>query len=110
NSGGHIAHLGGAFAGYCFAAGLSKGIDITNWINKLIDGFLTLFNKTTYRRKRKPSMKVYHYTQKTQDYEYNANKKLQSDKVDKILDKLKKSGYESLTSEEKRILFDAGKE
>ncbi|KAA6345112.1 hypothetical protein EZS27_007304 [termite gut metagenome] len=109
NSGGHIAHLGGAFAGYCFAAGLSKGIDITNWINKLIDGFLALFNKTTYRRKRKSSMKVHHYTQRTQDYEYNANKKAQSDKVDKILDKLKKTGYESLTTEEKAILFDAGK-
>jgi membrane associated rhomboid family serine protease len=110
NSGGHIAHLGGAFAGYCFAAGLSKGIDITGWMNKLIDGLLALFNKTTYRRKRKPSMKAYHYTQRTPDYEYNANKKAQSERVDKILDKLKRSGYESLTTEEKKRLFDAGKE
>ncbi|KAA3706062.1 DUF6576 domain-containing protein, partial [Bacteroides salyersiae] len=44
-----------------------------------------------------------------QDYDYNARKKAQSDEVDRILDKLKKSGYESLTTEEKKSLFDASK-
>jgi len=52
-------------------------------------------------------MKV-HYGRK-QDYDYNANKKAQSDEVDQILDKLKKSGYDSLTTEEKKKLFDASK-
>ena len=36
-------------------------------------------------------------------------KKAQSDEIDRILDKLKKSGYESLTTEEKKSLFDASK-
>mgnify|MGYP000144942519 FL=1 len=43
------------------------------------------------------------------DYDYNARKKAQSDEIDRILDKLKKSGYESLTTEEKKSLFDASK-
>ena len=41
--------------------------------------------------------------------DYNARKKAQSDEIDRILDKLKKSGYESLTTEEKKSLFDASK-
>lgn len=53
-------------------------------------------------------MKV-HYTNRTNDYDYNARKKAQSDEIDRILDKLKKSGYESLTTEEKKSLFDASK-
>lgn len=55
-------------------------------------------------------MKV-HYgsTHHAKDYDYNARKKAQSDEVDHILEKLKKSGYESLTTAEKKSLFDASK-
>ena len=108
NAGGHIAHLGGALAGLWFAASLSKGTDITVWINRILDGVSSLFYKKNW--KRKPKMKV-HYGNysREQDYDYNARKKAQSDEVDRILDKLKKSGYESLTTEEKKSLFDASK-
>ena len=108
NAGGHIAHLGGALAGLGFAASLSKGTDITAWINRILDGVSSLFDKKTW--KRKPKMKV-HYGNysREQDYDYNARKKAQSDEVDRILDKLKKSGYESLTTAEKKSLFDASK-
>ncbi len=108
NAGGHIAHLGGALAGLWFAASLSKGTDITAWINRILDGVSSLFDKKTW--KRKPKMKV-HYGNysREQDYDYNARKKAQSDEVDRILDKLKKSGYESLTTAEKKSLFDASK-
>ena len=108
NAGGHIAHLGGALAGLWFASSLSKGTDITAWINKALDGIASLFSKKTW--KRKPKMKV-HYSNsgRQQDYDYNARKKAQSDEVDRILEKLKKSGYESLTTEEKKSLFDASK-
>ena len=109
NAGGHIAHLGGALAGLWFAASLSKGKDLTSGINWFIDGFASLFQKKTW--KRKPKMKV-HYgsdTSREKDYDYNARKKAQSDEVDRILEKLKKSGYESLTTEEKKSLFDASK-
>lgn len=109
NAGGHIAHLGGALAGLWFAASLSKGKDVTYWINWFLDGFASLFQKKTW--KRKPKMKI-HYgsdTSREKDYDYNARKKAQSDEVDRILEKLKKSGYESLTTEEKKSLFDASK-
>lgn len=109
NAGGHIAHLGGALAGLWFAASLSKGKDIAAWINKILDGVVILFNKKTWRRK--PKMKV-HYggrTEREKDYDYNAQKKAQTDEIDRILDKLKKSGYANLTPEEKKRLFDASK-
>lgn len=108
NAGGHIAHLGGALAGVLFGYSLSKGVDITSWINIPLDAIAVLFSKKTWQRK--PKMKV-HYGSSSheKDYNYNAQKKAQSDEVDRILDKLKKSGYESLTTEEKRSLFDASK-
>jgi hypothetical protein len=90
-------------AGIWFAASLKRGTDISSWINFLIDKIQQPFSAS----KRKPKMKV-HYGRK-QDYDYNANKKAQSDEVDQILDKLKKSGYDSLTTEEKKKLFDASK-
>lgn len=106
NAGGHIAHLGGALAGWWFASGLSRGHDATAWINWCLDG---LSGGVSFRRKpKKPKMKV-HYGDKTKDYDYNARKKQQSEEIDRILDKLKKSGYNSLTTEEKKSLFDASK-
>ena len=53
-------------------------------------------------------MKV-HYGSRVDDYDYNARKKAQSEEIDRILDKLKKSGYDSLTADEKKSLFDASK-
>ncbi len=104
NAGGHIAHLGGALAGWWFAASLSRGTDITSWINKILD----MFGNIGTKKSRKPKMKVY-YGEKSKDYNYNADKKAQSEEIDRILDKLRKSGYDSLTSSEKKSLFDASK-
>lgn len=72
NAGGHIAHLGGALAGLWFAASLSKGADITVWINKSLDAVSFLFSS----KPRKPKMKVHYGTDKQKDYNYNARKKL----------------------------------
>lgn len=105
NAGGHIAHLGGALAGVWFAAGISKGKDMTAWINRILDAIVSLFNF----KSRKPKMKVQYGNSRQKDYDYNARKKAQSEEIDRILDKLKKSGYESLTTEEKKSLFDASK-
>lgn len=105
NAGGHIAHLGGALAGLWFAAGLSKGKDLTSWINRTLDTIASWFSP----KPRKPKMKVHYGAGRQQEYDYNARKKAQSDEIDCILDKLKKSGYESLTTEEKKSLFDASK-
>lgn len=106
NAGGHIAHLGGALAGWWFAAALAKGHDVTAWINECINWLTEGWAHLT--APRKPKMEV-HYGKHQKDYDFNARKKAQSDEIDRILDKLKQSGYDSLTAEEKKRLFDAGR-
>lgn len=109
NAGGHLAHLGGALAGWWFVRGLGRGYDITHWVNMCIDAIGGPFHKRE-RKPRKPKMKVHVHnatSDRAADYEYNARKKEQSDEVDRILEKLKKSGYSSLSEEEKRKLFEA---
>ncbi|MDR0836490.1 MAG: rhomboid family intramembrane serine protease [Tannerella sp.] len=101
NAGGHIAHLGGALFGILFATQLQHGKDWTVYVNRLID-------QVVNRGKRKPRMKVT-YQKKETDMEYNARKRRNSEMLDAILDKLKHSGYESLSADEKRALFDASK-
>ena len=111
NAGGHLAHLGGALAGWWFVRGINRGYDITRWVNACIDAIGALFRKRE-RKPRKPKMKVHVNNagnDRKTDYDYNARKKAQSEEVDHILEKLKKSGYSSLTDEEKRKLFDASK-
>jgi membrane associated rhomboid family serine protease len=105
NGGGHIAHLGGALAGWWFAWSLRKGNDVTKWINGVLDGCSGVWSKLS---SKKPKMKV-SKGGRAADYDYNARKKQQSEEIDRILDKLKKSGYGSLTAEEKKRLFDASK-
>ena len=87
---------------------MSQGYDITHWVNVCIDAIGALFTKHE-RKPRKPKMKVHTQNTRHADYDYNARKKAQSDEVDKILEKLKKSGYSSLSDEEKRRLFEASK-
>lgn len=48
-------------------------------------------------------------TRRESDWDYNARKKAEQDEVDRILDKIRRSGYDSLTDEEKRKLFEKSK-
>lgn len=105
NAGGHIAHLGGALAGWWFAAGLAKGHDATQWINQLLD----LFTASHKPRRKKSKMKVYYSPDKQKENDNNTRKRTDEDELNRILDKLRKSGYGSLTDDEKRSLFDASK-
>lgn len=104
NEGGHVAHIGGAIIGYLFALQYKKGNDITEWVGKLIDGFVNL----TKPRRKKSKMKV-RYQRTETDMDYNARKNREQEEIDAILDKVKQSGYRNLTEEEKRKLFDASK-
>jgi membrane associated rhomboid family serine protease len=99
NPGGHVAHLGGAFAGYLFALSMSKGKDMTSWINKLIDSIVNRIN-------RKPKMKVSYQKRTITDQEYNKRKNEEKERLDIILDKIKQSGYNSLSEDEKKSLFN----
>lgn len=104
NPGGHVAHIGGALLGYLFAMQYKKGNDITHWMSKWIDWFVGLFKP----RQKKSKLKV-EYTRNETDWEYNKRKRTEQEEIDAILDKLKQSGYSSLSSEEKKKLFDASK-
>ncbi len=107
NAGGSFAHLGGAFAGWLFAYYLNKGRDLTSMITKFADYIVALCGKL-FNWAKKPKMHL-HKGKRSNDYEYNAQKKEQSAEVDRILEKLKKNGYASLSDEEKKRLFDASK-
>lgn len=117
NAGGHIAHLGGAAGGLLFAYLLDRGTDLTGWINWTIDTVVKAF---TYKpRPRKPKMKVRRGGQsqqasaqtqagKTQAGKANEDAARQrQEKIDRILQKIKQSGYQSLTEDEKKELFNA---
>lgn len=102
NEGGHIAHIGGAILGYIFAVQYRKGKDITRWVSRIIDSFANF----SLKKNKKPKMKV-KYKKREAEYEYNARKNTQQEAIDDILDKIKSSGYASLSKDEKKQLFDA---
>ena len=102
NAGGHIAHIGGALFGILFATQLQKGKDITVYMNRLIDKIVN------WKKRRPARMKVTYRKQET-DADYNVRKRKESEMLDEILDKLKKTGYQSLSSDEKKVLFDTSK-
>ena len=106
NAGGNFAHIGGAFAGWLMAYMLNKGKDITDFINRPIDWFVTLFNNRKKRKKQKGKF-TYSSTGRNTDYEYNARKKASEAEINKILEKIKSGGYSSLTEAEKKKLFEA---
>lgn len=105
NQGGNIAHLGGVALGYFYATQLIKGNDIGKGFEKLMDRVANLFKgekksplKTVHKRK---SNTVAGHN-KSEFKEFSKQKQ-----IDLILDKISKSGYESLTEEEKAFLFKA---
>lgn len=106
----HTAHLGGMLFGFLMIRhwnrqpGLDKGSG-----QEFFERMKRNFDKRkqgggTYDNSR---MHAERGGSKEADMEYNAMKKARQDEIDAILDKIRKSGYESLTKEEKKKLFDA---
>lgn len=104
NTGGHLAHIGGSLVGLLLGWRWSvKGLpDSRTFMSSPLQD---VKNKLS----RKPKLSVAHKRPLT-DYEYNALKVRRQKELDRILEKIKSNGYESLTAEEKRTLFDASKE
>jgi len=98
NSGGKLAHIGGALFGYFYIINLRQGHDMGKGFNKILDFFATMFKP---RRK----LKVTHKKVAT-EYEYNKIKVDHQKSINRILDKISKGGYDSLTKEEKETLFN----
>lgn len=104
NAGGNISHLGGALGGFFYVFALRKGKNLTSGINKAIDSIVNLF-----KRNKAPKMKVTYNQRPMTDQEYNYAKRQESEQIDIILDKIKKSGYDSLSKEERDKLFTASR-
>jgi membrane associated rhomboid family serine protease len=88
NAGGNFSHLGGALFGFLYVSALNRGVAIEN-----------IF-------KPKPKLKV---NKNKFDTKHEPTIKHDQEKIDQILDKISKSGYEGLSADDKRTLFEAGK-
>jgi len=92
----HFAHLGGMLFGFFLILHWNKG----NRFFKL--------KTPTFRKKRNYKYTIssnYQYERPMSDEEYNFQKKQKEDRINSILDKISKNGYDSLTREEKDFLF-----
>lgn len=107
NTGGHIAHLAGAFFGFVFVKLLENGTDLSKIVSTVIDFFVNIFRKSPST----PFKKV-HKNYKA-PIEKPGSRIVAKDKtqqqIDEILDKISRSGYDCLTKEEKEFLFKVGK-
>ncbi|MDP3463933.1 MAG: rhomboid family intramembrane serine protease [Bacteroidales bacterium] len=93
NPGGHLAHLGGALWGFAYVSMLKNNIDIFGFSNR--SGSFRM--KTSHRAK--PGGRPLN------DDEYNRNRVAEQKEIDRILDQIAQSGYNTLTSRDKELLF-----
>ncbi len=100
NAGGHIAHLGGALFGYLYVKQL-KYKKTSNIISELFCSITQIFSK-------KKTLSKIHKRPKS-DYSFNKEKYEKEKNIDIILEKISKSGYESLNKDEKEKLFKSSK-
>ena len=101
NPGGNIAHIGGALFGYLWVKQYKRGHEMTSGFSRFLSGLGSLFK----RRK----MKVTYKRPPSDELEYNRKKVTEQQEIDRILDKISKGGYDSLTKSEKDTLFDLSK-
>ncbi len=110
NAGGLISHLGGAAFGFYYAKQLLAGNDIGLWFERLIDAVSSWFTK----KPKKSPLRTVHNNKKSNARSVKktttATKSEKQQRIDAILDKISKSGYDSLSKAEKDFLFKAGKE
>jgi len=103
NPGGHIAHLGGALFGWLYVFQLKKRKDFLKGFNNF------LYSIFVWKRSPKKSKMHVKYKKPKSDIDYMADKAKKQKDIDKILEKISKSGYDSLTKSEKEILFKESK-
>ena len=106
NTGGKIAHIGGALMGLAYGQGIRNGRDFGAWLNRILDFFVNLFKPgRRLKVKYKKAGATFDARKTKTDIEYNTAKAGRQKEIDHILDKISKGGYDSLTREEKAILF-----
>ena len=100
NAGGHLAHIGGAILGFFYARQLAVGKDLGRGFEKV---WKSIFSPRTLKT-------VYRAPKRSNSSQQNMKGAVDQQKIDSILDKISRSGYDSLSQEEKDFLFKAGKE
>jgi membrane associated rhomboid family serine protease len=121
NSGGHIAHLGGALFGYLYAVQYKKGNDLSRPFYSVVDSVRNFFDfssksskksrpgrskvRMAFSNKEKAAAVKTPSAKSPEDF--NGDKQ---ERIDEILDKISRSGYDSLSKEEKAFLFQMSKE
>jgi membrane associated rhomboid family serine protease len=105
NSGGHLAHLAGSLFGYVYIKLLQNGTDLTKGVSATLDFFANVFKPG----KKTPFKAVHRNPAASQRAAAKPAKDISQKQIDDILDKISKSGYDSLTKEEKEFLFKVGK-
>ncbi len=117
NTGGHIAHLGGAAMGWLFVYQLRAGNDWSVPVNRFLDRLIRLFRglkgspyrpgpRVVYRNPVKAGAEA---GGKRRSSAVEEDEMTYQERLDSILDKIKQSGYNSLSAEEKEFLFNASK-
>lgn len=109
NSGGHIAHLSGALFGFLYCKLLQSGTDLSLIVTKISTFFVNLGNpkaKAPFSRVHKNAAP----NRPTMQRSGVVLKDKKQQQIDEILDKISRSGYDSLTQEEKEFLFRSGNE
>ena len=104
NAGGHIAHLGGAAVGAIYATALRHGTDITAPLNAALDWLASLVSRRELGVGQPVGGKAY-----GQAHAGPVNDRPTEAEIDAILDKIKRSGYTSLTDHERDVLFSASR-
>jgi membrane associated rhomboid family serine protease len=99
----HFAHIGGGIIGIISVRTMDKPNNILTRFTRFTDKVFTLFSRDFFRKKN--SFKVERGGRPLTDEEFIERKKENQAKIDAILDKISKSGYESLSSKEKEFLF-----
>lgn len=100
NAGGHIAHIGGALLGFLYI----KTLPPERMLRRSKGSFFHRFFRYFFQDKPSSSNTGRSH-RPTSDEEYNFQKAQQQQRMDQILDKISKGGYDSLTREEKEFLF-----
>ncbi len=93
NIGGKVAHIGGVVFGFIYVFLLKRGVDILSWLYKWLPISST---ENVWNAKQKNKKKKATYKKATNETE---------ERINFILDKIRKSGYDSLSEEEKQFLF-----
>jgi len=110
NTGGHIAHIGGLVMGWFYYNQIGQPNDLETRINGIFDWIAHLFSGSGNTNRKSP-LKVRYKSDKIKrmtDYQAKSSENQQQE-VDRILEKIKRKGYDSLSDAEKETLYQASK-